>query len=87
MEGDIRIVRHNADALMELPISVAGKSQKFRTVYVLLRDFRASWRLNQLFGDFQKMAGVPVAVTRLHSSLNCAPPATFERLACDSRWQ
>ncbi|MEJ1298014.1 MAG: diguanylate cyclase [Candidatus Sedimenticola sp. (ex Thyasira tokunagai)] len=81
MKGDIRIVKGEIEAITDLPDFAADKSEKFRTVYVLLRDLCSSGRLNQLFENFLHMVGVPAAIIDLDA--NVLASSNWQRICRD----
>ncbi|MES9965438.1 MAG: diguanylate cyclase [Candidatus Sedimenticola sp. 20ELBAFRAG] len=81
MKGDISIVKGEVDSLTELPEFLADKSDKFRTIYLLLRNLCASGRLNQLFEDFLHMVGVPAAIIDLDA--NVLASSDWQRICRD----
>ncbi|OQX45590.1 MAG: hypothetical protein B0D86_03405, partial [Candidatus Sedimenticola endophacoides] len=81
MRGDIRVVKGESEVLSELPEFLAASSERYRTVYVLLRDLLASERMNELFRDFHQMVGVPAAIIDLQA--NVLASSSWQRLCTD----
>ncbi|MEW7978725.1 MAG: PocR ligand-binding domain-containing protein [Candidatus Sedimenticola endophacoides] len=81
MRGDIRVVKGESEVLSELPEFLATSSERYRTVYVLLRDLLASERMNELFRDFHQMVGVPAAIIDLQA--NVLASSSWQRLCTD----
>ncbi|MET0084380.1 MAG: PocR ligand-binding domain-containing protein [Sedimenticola sp.] len=81
MKGDIRIVKGEVEALTEVPDFVVGKSEKFRQIYVLLRDLCSRGKLNNLFEDFFHMVGVPAAIIDLDA--NVLASSNWQRICRD----
>ncbi|MES9874921.1 MAG: PocR ligand-binding domain-containing protein [Candidatus Sedimenticola sp. 6PFRAG7] len=69
MKGDIRIALGEINTLTELPEFLQHESEKYRTIYALLRDLLASEQITQLLGDFRKIVGISWAVIDLQANV------------------
>ena len=79
--GDIRVAKGELYALPELPTFTQAKSEKFRTVYGVVKALLESESFNQLFRDFHAMVGVPVAV--IDEDANVLASSKWQRVCTD----
>jgi len=61
-QGDIRVVRGEAETFPGLPAFLNARSAKHRAIYALFKELLVSERMSRLFQDFSRMVGVPAAI-------------------------
>lgn len=78
MKGDKKVVEGEAETLFGLSASNEKRSDRFLTVYGVLRQLLESKRVNELLRDFHDVIGVPVAIVDLDANVLAA--SNWERL-------
>ena len=69
MRGDISIINGKSDSFLKRPSFMNKKSEKFNTVYNVLRDICNTSSFNELFNNFFLLVDLPCAIIDLDANV------------------